>query len=126
MFLFSDIFFGLLCFWLLRVAAGGRQPGGAWWTDLGGVGAVAAGLCFGGSRPGFGLLLGGGGGGGLPEEELVEEGVDRLRTLHHDHVAAVVQHLQEGQQQDLQREREREGRGEGEGESELRCSTHMQ
>lgn len=36
----------------------------------------------------------------------MQEGVDRLRTLQHDHVAALVYHLQEGQQQDLGAKRE--------------------
>lgn len=47
----------------------------------------------------------------LPEQELVQEGVDRLRTLQHDHVAALVYHLQEGQQQDLGAKREGGVRG---------------
>lgn len=33
----------------------------------------------------------------LPEEELVQEGVDTLGTLHHHHVTAFVDYLQEGQ-----------------------------
>lgn len=50
---------------------------------------------------GQGLGQGLGRGLGLPEQEFMEECVDRLRTLQHHHVAAFINELQEGQQQDL-------------------------
>lgn len=40
-------------------------------------------------------------GGRLPEEKLIQECVDSIGTLHHDHVTAVLQDLQEGHEEDL-------------------------
>lgn len=57
-------------------------------------------LLFWGRRQGLGQGLGRG--LGLPEQEFVEQRVDRLWTLQHHHVAAFIDELQEGQQQDLQ------------------------
>lgn len=38
----------------------------------------------------------------FPEKELVEEGVDGVGTLHHDHVTSFLNDLQEGEQEDLE------------------------
>lgn len=38
----------------------------------------------------------------FPEKELVEEGVDGVGTLHHDHVTSFLNDLQEGKQEDLE------------------------
>lgn len=40
-------------------------------------------------------------GGRLPEEKLIQECVDSIGTLHHDHVTTVLQDLQEGHKEDL-------------------------
>lgn len=53
-------------------------------------------------RLGLGLGQSLGRGFRLPEQELVEQRVDRLRALQHHHVAAFIDKFQEGQEQDLQ------------------------
>lgn len=45
------------------------------------------------------------GGVRLPQEELVQQGVDRLWALHHYHVAAFLYDFQEGEQKDLKHNR---------------------
>lgn len=50
---------------------------------------------FSGLWTGFGLFLWRWEGRRFPEEELVQERINGIRTLHHDHVTAVLQDLQE-------------------------------
>lgn len=39
---------------------------------------------------------------GLPEEKLMQEGVDCLRAFHHHHVTAFLDHFQKRKQEDLE------------------------
>lgn len=62
---------------------------------------AAVGQGFGRLRTCSGLFLWSWKVGGLPEEELMKECVHSVRTLHHDHVTAVLQDLQKSHQEDL-------------------------
>lgn len=45
---------------------------------------------------------------GLPQEELVQEGVDRVGTLHHNHVTSFINDFQECEQKDLEKKKKKD------------------